>query len=138
MAEQDAYSFLDSIKVETTELPQRTGNNGAGRERAVQNNPFVQPVSESEKTKTGRGVTVAARHAVKTVYLIRQAAADLALGVRVVLMVDGEKVEQKAIKELNKNKNVRILFQGQPKRKYSPRRSKKNAETIEPTEPADE
>lgn len=123
MAENNGFGFLGNLQAEETELPKRSAT-GGGRARAVQDNPFVAWVSESYSDGKGRSVTVPAEHAVKTEYLIRQAAEDLGLGVRVVRLVDGEQVEKSAIKDLHKKKNVKVQFQGQTKRAYSPRKRK--------------
>lgn len=132
MAEKNEFSFLDSLQVEeAVELPKVNRTGGGGRERAVQDNPFVQTLQDSYQTDMGKAVTVPARHAVKTEYLIRQAAEDLGIGVRVVRIVDGERVEKAALKDLNQNKNVKIMFQGQKKRAYSPRTRKPKAPAAE-------
>lgn len=129
MAENE-FGFLSNLQAEETELPKRSAT-GGGRARMVQDNPFVQWVSESNTDGKGRSVTVPARHATKTEYLIRQAAEDLGLGVRIVRMVDGESVEKSAVKDLNPNKNVKLMFQGQKKRAYKPRAKKNAAESAE-------
>lgn len=109
------FSALAPVK---TEMPARQG----GRTRTVQDNPFIPWVQESYSEKTGRAVEVPNEMVKKTEYLIRQAAEDLGIGVRVVMSLDKE-----AREKAPKNKKVRISFQGQDKRKYSPR-ARKNAE----------
>lgn len=130
---KDEFSFLSALKPEAIELPKRSST-GGGRSRTVVDNPFREWLSASFDEGTGRAVTVPAENAVKTEYLIRQAGEDLSLGVRVVFMVDGEQIEKKAIKDLHRRKNVRIMFQGQKKRAYSPRRRKGDAVTVETPE----
>lgn len=127
---KDPFAFLSAIKVEETELPKREGT-GGGKTRAIENNPFTEPLSASFSDKKGRAVTVPAESVQKTEYLIRQAGEDLSIGVRVVLMVDGERVDRAAIKELHKRKNVKVMFQGQKKRAYATRtrRSQNTTET---------
>jgi len=112
------FDFLNGLSVTETELPKREG----GRQRKIQDNPFVPWVQESYNTRTGRAVEVPNEHVKKTEYLIRQAAEDLGLGVRIVFSLDKE-----AREKAPKNKKVRVSFQGQEKRKYSPRK-RKNAE----------
>jgi hypothetical protein len=133
---ENGFDFLNKLSASDTELPSITragGGNGKGRQ--VENNPFVQWLQESYNDGVsfiGKSVTVPARHALKTEYLIRQAGEDLSIGVRVVRMVDGERInERKAIKELNGNKNVQILFQAQKKRKYAPRNRRSASDAVE-------
>lgn len=122
MADND-FSFLDNLSAADAELAPitRTGDSN-GRQRAVQNNPFVAWLQDSKEKEIGKAVTVPARQAKQTEYLIRQAAADLGLGVRVVRIVDGESVkEKKELEKLHPNKKVTVQFQAQKKRKYAPR-----------------
>jgi hypothetical protein len=128
MAEKNEFAFLETLSAEDTELPSVNRSGGGGRSRAVQDNPFVPWLSESHQTGKGKSVTVPANQAVRTEYLIRQAAEDLGIGVRVVRLVDGSQVDKAAIKELHPNKKVKVMFQGQKKRAYSPRK-RKNADT---------
>lgn len=100
---------------EATELPQREG----GRTREVEDNPFIPWVQESYNSETGRAVTVPNEMVKKTEYLIRQAAKDLGLGVRIVTSLTKEEMTKAA-----KNRNVKVSFQGQKKRNYSPRKRK--------------
>lgn len=119
----DNFDFLNSLDAADTELPkiERAGG-GNGRGRQVQDNPFVGWLQESQTTEKGKSVTVQNRHAKRTEYLIRQAAEDLGIGVRVVRMVDGEQVkEKKALENFHDNKKVTLMFQAQKKRKYAPR-----------------
>lgn len=120
---KDEFAFLGTLQAEETELPKRTST-GGGRSRAIQDNPFTEWVAASYQDGKGRAVTVPNENAKKTEYLIRQAAEDLSLGVRVVFMVDGSPVEKAALKDLHRRKNVKVMFQGQKKRAYSPRRRK--------------
>lgn len=141
MAEKTGFEFLSNLQAEETALPeiQRAGG-GNGRTRVVQDNPFVPWLQESKEKEIGKAVTVKASQAKKTEYLIRQAAQDLGLGVRVVHMVDGTEVkvrraqgeEKSQLESLHPNKSVRIMFQAQKKRKFANRTRKANgAETSE-------
>lgn len=113
---------FSNLSATETELPKREG----GRTRVVQDNPFVPWVQESYNTGTGRAVEVPNEMVKKTEYLIRQAAEDLGIGVRVVMSLDKE-----AREKAPKNKKVRVSFQGQEKRKYSPRkRTQANTDTV--------
>jgi hypothetical protein len=112
------FSF-DNLTAEVAELPKRAG----GKPKKTENNPFLAMVGDSYTTNTGRSVTVPNAKVKDAVYLIRHAANELGLGVRVVVSLTKEQRENAP-----KNKNVKILFQGQPKRKYSPRKSKAPAE----------
>ena len=112
---------FSSLNVTETELPKREG----GRTRKVQNNPFIAPVQESYNSGTGRAVEVPNEQCKAVEYLIRQAAEDLGLGVRVVFSLDKESREKAP-----KNKKVRVSFQGQEKRQYSPRK-RRSADTPE-------
>lgn len=139
MAENTGFEFLASLKAEETALPEiKRAGGGNGRTRVVQDNPFVPWLQESKEKEIGKAVTVKASQAKKTEYLIRQAAADLGLGVRVVHIVDGKEItvrkaqgqEKSDLEALNANKNVRIMFQAQKKRKFANRTRKANvAET---------
>jgi len=137
MADND-FSFLDNLSAADAELAPitRTGGDSNGRQRAVQNNPFVAWLQDSKEKEIGKAVTVPARQAKQTEYLIRQAAADLALGVRVVRIVDGEAVkDKKGLENLHPNKKVTMQFQAQKKRKYAPRpnRSVNSSTTVAET-----
>jgi hypothetical protein len=130
MADNTGFEFLQNLAAEEAELPRITrAGGGNGRQRLVQDNPFVKWLQEGYNSQepnnsVGKQVKVPARHARKTEYLIRQAAEDLNIGVRVVFMVDGEVLKggRTALKDINANKTVAILFQGQRKRKFAPRR----------------
>jgi len=106
---------FSALSVEETELPKREG----GRTRAIQDNPFVKFVQDSYDSKLGRAVTVPKAHVKDTIRLVRQAAAELGLGVRIVTSLKGEALEKAA-----NNKNIKVSFQGQEKRKYSERKPK--------------
>lgn len=110
MAEFD----FSALTVETTELPKRDG----GRTRKIQDNPFVRFVQDSYDTKTGRAVSVPKSVLKDTLRLVRQAAADLGLGVRIVTSLKGE-----ALEKAGATKQIKVSFQGQEKRKYAPRQS---------------
>lgn len=105
------FSF-DNITAEKTELPKRAG----GRTRKVQSNPFLSMVQESYNDGMGRKITIPNEHYKDAEYLIRQAAADLGLGVRIVASLTKEEREAAP-----KNKKVDVQFQGQKKRNYTPR-----------------
>jgi hypothetical protein len=135
MADND-FSFLDNLSAADAELAPitRSGGDSNGRQRAVQNNPFVAWLQDSKEKEIGKAVTVPARQAKQTEYLIRQAAADLALGVRVVRIVDGEAIkDKKALDALHPNKKVTMQFQAQKKRKYAPRPSRSVSTTVAET-----
>lgn len=137
MAENTGFEFLSDLQAEETALPeiQRAGG-GNGRQRVVQDNPFVPWLQESKEKEIGKAVTVKAGQARKTEYLIRQAAQDLGLGVRVVHIVDGNEVkvrkaqgEEKAeLDTLHPNKKVKVMFQAQKKRKFA-NRTRRTAQT---------
>lgn len=112
MAEFD----FGNVSVETDELPKRAG----GRTRKIQDNPFVAPVQESYDTETGRAVKVPKSAVKDAERLIRQAAADLGLGVRIVYSMDPKSEE---FAKAANNKMIKISFQGQVKRKYAPRKN---------------
>lgn len=146
MADNTGYEFLSNLSAEETELPEiKRAGGGNGRERKVQDNPFLGWLGETwdadtQTSKAGKAVTVKAGQARKTEYLIRQAAQDLGLGVRVVHMVDGKEItvrkaqgEEKAeLDTLHPNKNVKVMFQAQKKRKFANRtRRAAQAETTE-------
>jgi hypothetical protein len=146
MADTTGFEFLSNLQAEETTLPEiKRAGGGNGRERTVQDNPFVGWLSETWDAETltskaGKAVTVKASQARKTEYLIRQAAQDLGLGVRVVHMVDGKEIkvrkgagEEKAeLDTLHPNKNVKVMFQAQKKRKFANRtRRTAQAETTE-------
>lgn len=141
MAENTGFEFLSNLKAEETALPEiKRAGGGNGRERVVQDNPFVPWLQESKEKEIGKAVTVKASQAKKTEYLIRQAAADLGLGVRVVHLVDGKEIkvrksadeEKSELETLHPNKSVRVMFQAQKKRKFANRtRRTAQAETTE-------
>lgn len=119
-AEKPAFDF-GSLTVEETALPQRD----SGRQRKVQNNPFVTHVQTSWDKQTGMSVTVPKSQAKDAEYLIRQAAKDVGLGVRIVRAnSDGSKMSPEAFEKAGNTKQIRLMFQAQEKRKYSPRKSK--------------
>lgn len=111
--------FLSGLTAETAELPAREGG---GRGRKVKDNPFTPWVSESYADGTGRSVTVPGENVKEAAYLIRSAANDLGLGVRIVITDGkGNKLSTEDVNKLaeSKSKNkVRVLFQGKDKRKY--------------------
>lgn len=133
MAENEAtgYEFLASLTAaEETELPKRAGG-ATGKARIVQNNPFTPWVSESYADGKGRAVTVPNENVKKTEYLIRQAAEDLGLGVRIVFVVKGDVKDKKSLESVHKKSNVKVMFQGQKKRSYSARRKSAEATVAE-------
>lgn len=116
--------FLSGLTATTAELPKSAG----GRGRKVKDNPFTAWVSESYADGQGRSVTVPGANAKEACYLIRSAADDLGLGVRVVaLNSKGAKLsadDVKGLAEKNSTAQVKIMFQGKDKRQYTPRGSK--------------
>lgn len=122
--------FLSGLKAETAELPKAEG----GRGRKVKDNPFTAWVSDSYADGKGRSVTVPGANVKEAAYLIRSAADDLGLGVRVVAQNSkGVKLTVEQIKDMaekNSTAQVKILFQGKDKRNYTPRGT---AETVSET-----
>lgn len=118
--------FLAGLSVETAELPART----SGRGRKVKDNPFTAWVADSYGDKTGRSVPVPVANVKDVQYLIRAAAADLGIGVRIVVVdARGNTVKNEELTKLVENKStktVKVMFQGQEKRKYE-----KKTETVE-------
>lgn len=108
---------FSALSVTETALPKREG----GRARIIQDNPFIPWVQESYSTGTGRAVEIPNEMFKQTEYLIRHAAIDLGIGVRVVCSLD-----KVAREKAPKNKKIRVSFQGQEKRKYSPRKRTEN------------
>lgn len=118
---------LGNLTIEETSLPART----SGRNRKYADNPFRDHVNQSYHTGTGRSVTVPKKQVGEVVYLIRQAAADLGLGVRIVHMgAKGDTVLSKEdLDKASDSRMIRVAFQGQEKRKYEKKESKNdNAE----------
>lgn len=113
--------FLSGLKAETAELPKSEG----GRGRKVKDNPFTAWVSDSYADGKGRSVTVPAANVKEAAYLIRSAADDLGLGVRVVaLNSKGVKLSVDQIKdaaEKGSTAQTKVMFQGKEKRSYTPR-----------------
>jgi len=116
-------NFLAGLTAQTAELPKRTG----GRGRKVKDNPFTPWVSDSYASQSGRSVTVPGMNAKDATYLVRSAAQDLGLGVRIVATDSkGKTLDAAALKSLEEKKStaqVKVLFQGQDKRSYTPRKS---------------
>lgn len=104
MAEFD----FSTLTVEETELP----GVRRGRTRHIEHNPFLGPVGDSYNDGKGRAVKVPNEHYKTTENLIRRAAEDLEIGVRVVPSLTAEERDKAP-----KNKTVTVKFQGQPKRK---------------------
>lgn len=113
--------FLSGLTAETATLPKSEG----GRGRKVKDNPFAQWVKDSYADGQGRSVTVPGANAKEACYLIRQAAQDAGLGVRVVAQNGkGVKLDAKTVSDLAEKKStaqVKILFQGKEKRAYERR-----------------
>lgn len=113
--------FLSGLTAETAELPKSEG----GRGRKVKDNPFTAWVRESYADGKGRSVTVPGANAKEACYLIRTAANDLGLGVRVVVTDSkGNKQDAKAVAELSEKGSkaqFKVLFQGKEKRAYERR-----------------
>lgn len=115
--------FLSGLTAETATLPKAEG----GRGRKVKDNPFTAWVSESYADGNGRSVTVPGANAKEACYLIRSAANDLGLGVRVVAQnAKGQKLDAKTVADMaekGSTAKVTVLFQGKEKRSYTPRNS---------------
>lgn len=113
--------FLTGLSAETAELPKAEG----GRGRKVKDNPFTNWVRESYSDGAGRSVTVPGANAKEACYLIRSAANDLGLGVRVVVTDSkGKKLDAATVASHAENGSkaqVKVLFQGKDKRSYTPR-----------------
>ena len=112
MAEAAEFDF-SSLSVQEDELPKRAG----GRTKTIKDNPFVKWVGDSNSDGKGRAVTIPKSQLKQTERLIRDAARELGLGVRVVTSLKGEALEKAA-----NNKNIKVQFQAQPKKKYAPRK----------------
>lgn len=116
MAEAANTGFdFSALSVETAELPPRAG----GREKKFRDNPFTTVLRESFDTKTGRKVEVPKAQLKDLEYLLRSAATELGIGVRIVKSLTGEALEKAA-----NNKKITVQFQGQKKKQYT----KRNAE----------
>lgn len=125
MAEAKPFDF-DALaqSAKETELPKRE----SGRKRVVEHNPFIDLVSSSYSDGKGREFKLPKSQHKTAVNLIRDAAKQLGIGVRIVLSPKGEELENAP-----DNRNVTVQFQGQDKRKYAPRKSKtENAENATP------
>jgi len=125
--------FLSGLSAAPAELPKAEG----GRGRKVKDNPFVAWVRESYADGTGRQVVVPGANAKEAAYLIRSAANDLGLGVRVVVQDSkGNKLDAKTVAglaEKGSKANVTVLFQGKDKRSYS----RREGTTVTGTTPAE-
>lgn len=121
--------FLSGLSAAPAELPKAEG----GRDRKVKDNPFTNWVRESYNDGQGRSVTVSGANAKEACYLIRSAANDLGLGVRVVAQNSkGDKLDAKTVADMaekGSTAKVKILFQGKEKRQYTPRGSAPVAES---------
>jgi hypothetical protein len=108
-----------NLTPEVAELPKREGG-GRTASELVKNNPFRKFVSDTynEEGSTGMAVTVPKSQLKTTQRLIRKAAEDLGIGVRIV-------TTPKSAEELNKlgdDKPVKVLFKGQKKKKFATRK----------------
>ncbi len=90
---------LTALAVEVAELPKQT------RQVAEKPNPFRDWLRDSKDSGTGRAVTVHESQVKAAQNAIRRAAAALKIGVRISTSDAG-------------GGRVRVLFQGQDKRKY--------------------
>jgi hypothetical protein len=81
-------------------------------------NPFVEWLSESKKTGTGKAITVPASDAPRAVLLIRNAANRLKIGSRVVVTDSkGEVISYKTPADLAKlDGSLKILFEGKERK----------------------
>jgi len=122
--------FLTGLSAETAELPKAEG----GRGRKVKDNPFTNWVRESYSDGKGRSVTVPGGNAKEACYLIRSAANDLGLGVRVVVTDSkGKKLDAATVADLAEKESkaqTKVMFQGKEKRSYTPRNAGENAGTL--------
>lgn len=113
--------FLTGLSAAPAELPKSEG----GRGRKVKDNPFTAWVRESYADGNGRQVELNGANAKEACYLIRQAAQDLGLGVRVVVLNSkGVKLDAKSVADMadkNSTAKVRVMFQGKEKRAYERR-----------------
>lgn len=120
--------FLSGLSVETAALPEKVA-----REKKIKDNPFTAWLSESYADRSGRAVTVPVANVREVQNLIRYAANDLNIGARVVVQDSrGNVLDKNKITELvekGSTAKVKVLFQGQDKRKYSPRKPKNTGET---------
>ncbi len=120
--------FLSGLSVETAALPEKVA-----REKKIKDNPFTAWLSESYADRSGRSVTVPVANVREVQNLIRYAANDLNIGARVVVQDSrGNVLDKNKITELvekGSTAKVKVLFQGQDKRKYSPRKPKNDGET---------
>lgn len=110
--------FLSGLSVEIAELPK-------SESRKVKDNPFSAWIRDSYADGNGRQVTVPGANVKEACYLIRQAAKDLGLGVRVVALdAKGVKLDAKTVANLAESKStakVTVMFQGREKRAYERR-----------------
>jgi hypothetical protein len=118
MAETPAFDFA-ALQVEEAEVPKIK----RGRDSQVDYNPFIKWLEDSYADRTGRAVTVPKNQLKTTIRLIRTAGQELGIGARIVTSLKGEALEKAA-----NNKNIKVTFQGQTKKKYT-----KRAKDAEPT-----
>lgn len=119
MAEFD----FSALSADDTEMPSTAHG---GRTRKIQHNPFVEFLSDSYQRDVAKAVKIPNEQVKQTEYLIRQAATDLGIGVRLHFSLSKEEREKAA-----KNKHVTITFQGKEKRTYNGR-SRSAAVAVEP------
>lgn len=115
MAETAEFDFK-ALQPAEAEFPKQEG---AGRKRLMEDNPFIEWVQESYSDGKGRAVTMPKSQVETACKLIRRAAADVGLGVRIATSLKGEALEKAA-----NNKNITVHFLGKEKREYTPRKKK--------------
>lgn len=113
---------FSTIKPQDAELPKVTSNGGAPSK--YDNNPFVEWVRESYANKKGKKIDITKADVPDAIAMIRNAAKQLGCGVRIVPSLKGEQFEKASA-----SRKVSILFQGQDKKAYSPRKKKNAVET---------
>lgn len=91
-----------------------------GKSRKYDVNPFAKAFAESHLTGEGRAYTLPKSAVKEAVYLLRQAAADSEMGVRIAFSdMKGNVIETSKIKDLPENAKVKVVFWATKKRKYT-------------------
>lgn len=110
---------FSAVSVETAELPEIT------RPRAEQPNPFAAPLADSYSTKTGRAVTLPKSQVPAAERMLRRAADKMNIGCRIVrASKDGKSMTAEDFEKAGDQRQIRLMFQGQDRRNYTPRKSK--------------
>jgi hypothetical protein len=98
------------MNIESATLPKRTANR-TGKPKGP--NPFIAHI----QTREGCATTVNAKEVGSVLYMLRDGAASVGMGVRIVLMDGESKVEPKEVRENYADATpIRVLFQGQDAR----------------------